>query len=506
MKKKILVVDNHPVMLKFMANLLEKKGHEVKTSKDGLSALDILNNYIPDIMFVDLVMPNIDGPRLCKIIRGTQKLNNVYIIILSGIAAEEETDFTDFGANACIAKGPFNEMAKHVLAVLDQSDAESSKSFSKEIEGVQHIYQREITKELLSSKRHSEVILQNMSEGILELTIEGRIIYANLSATSLIDTPEEKLLASNFIELFHGNDRERIKKMVTKSGVRPAVITMDLPVKLNNKLISLNLLPVKEEKNKSIIVIFKDITERKRLEEESMKTKKLESFGIIARGIAHDFNNLLTAILGNINLAQMKIQSEDSIYTILNDAEKASLQAKDLTEKFLTFSTGSITDKKPSSIKELLEDSVAQTLTSSNVEWKYSIPDDLWKVKVDTEQMKQAIINVIINAKEAMPEGGLIEVTAEKTTVDSDKKEAGISLKNGKYIKVCIRDQGMGIPEENIQKIFDPYFSTKDRCTQKGLGLGLVITHSIIKKHDGYIHVESKVGTGTDFYLYIPAV
>ena len=341
-----------------MTNLLEKKGHEVMTAEDGLSALDILKKFIPDVIFVDLVMPHISGDKLCRIIRGMPSLKNVYLIILSAIAAEEATNFAEFGANACIAKGPFNKMTKHVLAALDQSELEYSSSFLKEVVGLQGIYHREITKELLSSKRHSEVILNNMSEGILELTLEGKIIYANPSVTRLIDIPEENLLASNFIELFHGDDRERIKEIMANLDDKPMTSAEDSPVKLNNRLISLNFLPVKEDENKSSIVILDDITERKRLEEESMKTKKLESFGTIASGIAHDFNNLLTAILGNINLAQMKSQSEDPVYKFLDDAEKASLQAKDLIEKFITFSTGGIADKKPSSIKELLEDSV----------------------------------------------------------------------------------------------------------------------------------------------------
>ena len=254
-------------MLKLMTNLLEKKGYQVLTAEDGLSALDILKTQIPDVIFIDLVMPRISGEKLCRIIRKMPKMKNVYLIILSAILAEEATDFAEFGANACIAKGPFNEVAVHILAALDQSDHETSSTFSEKIIGLQDIYQRQITKELLSSKRHSEAILGNMSEGILELTLEGEIIYANPAAVSLIGIPEEKLLASNFTELFSKTHSDRIKDLMAMIGDTPQAISEDSPVILNSKQVSINIVPIKEEEQKSIIVILNDITERKQADE-----------------------------------------------------------------------------------------------------------------------------------------------------------------------------------------------------------------------------------------------
>ena len=267
MKKKILVVDNHPVMLKFMTNLLEKKGHQVLTAEDGLSALDILKTHIPDVIFIDLVMPRISGEKLCRIIRRMPKMKNVYLVILSAIAAEDATDFVEFGANACIAKGPFNKTAKHIDAVLNQSDLATSSDLSEKTIGFEDIYQRQITKELLSSKRHSEAILSNMSEGILELTLEGEIIYANPAAVSLTGIPEEELLASNFTELFSKIHQERIKDLLNVIGDKPQAISEESPVILNSKQVSINIVPIKEEEHNSIIVIINDITEWMRAKE-----------------------------------------------------------------------------------------------------------------------------------------------------------------------------------------------------------------------------------------------
>ncbi|MBW2566241.1 MAG: response regulator [Deltaproteobacteria bacterium] len=299
--KKILVVDNDPGMLKFMTNLLERKGHEVLTAGDGLSALDILETYIPDVMFVDLIMPNIGGEKLCSIIRSRPELQNVYLIVLSAIAAEESTHFTEFGAHAYITKGPFNKMGEHVLAALEQSDKGASNDLPKVI-GVENLRGREIVEELLTSKKHSEVILHNMTEAILELTLEGRIISANPAATLLTGISEEKLLASSFTELFHDTHRKTVEGLLATIGDAPHTINEDSPVIVNGKQVSLSILPVKDEEDKSIVVILDDITERKRAEQELRQSEKrmevLKFANHIALKLMHELRNPLTAIGG----------------------------------------------------------------------------------------------------------------------------------------------------------------------------------------------------------------
>jgi PAS domain S-box-containing protein len=244
--------------------------------------------------------------------------------------------------------------------------------------------------------------------------------------------------------------------------------------------------------------IARDITERKRIEEELLKTQKLESLGVLAGGIAHDFNNILTAILGNVSLARMYVKQEDKMIERLAESEKASLRAKDLTQQLLTFARGGAPIKETASIVELIKDSVSFVLSGSNVKCEFSIPNDLWMVEIDEGQMSQVINNLIINAQQAMPEGGIIDVSAENMTVGS---EHGLPLKGGRYVKIAIKDHGIGIPKEHLQKIFDPYFTTK----QKGSGLGLATSYSIVRKHDGHITVDSELGAGTTFTIYLPA-
>ncbi len=239
-----------------------------------------------------------------------------------------------------------------------------------------------------------------------------------------------------------------------------------------------------------------DITIHKKAEEELIKTQKLESLGLLAGGIAHNFNNILTAILGNISLA--RITSADKIQERLADAEKAALRAKDLTQQLLTFSKGGAPVKKTISAAEMIRDSVALSCAGRKSLCDVSIADNLWHIDADEGQMHQAINNLIINADHAMPEGGKISIRCENATsaeIDS------LPLKRGKYIRISLHDQGVGIPEENIHKIFDPYFTTKD----KGSGLGLASTYLIIKNHGGHIAVISSEGEGTTFIIYLPA-
>lgn len=246
----------------------------------------------------------------------------------------------------------------------------------------------------------------------------------------------------------------------------------------------------------------RDISKRKQMEEEFLKAKKLESLGVLAGGIAHDFNNLLTSVVGNISLAKMEIKPGSKAFRNLVEAEKASIQTKELTARLITFSKGGEPVKETISIGNLIKDSVDSLLKGSDIDARFSIPDDISPVEVDEEQMKQVIHNIITNAQEAMAGQGTINVSCEN--IDIGVKDT-LTLKNGKYVKISIEDQGPGMPGKDLANIFDPYFSTKDMGTQKGMGLGLAVSDSIIKKHDGLITVESELGTGTTFSIYLPA-
>jgi nitrogen-specific signal transduction histidine kinase/CheY-like chemotaxis protein len=245
--------------------------------------------------------------------------------------------------------------------------------------------------------------------------------------------------------------------------------------------------------------LVENVTERVRMEKELLKVKKLESIGILAGGIAHDFNNILAAILGNINLALFDQDLKDKTKKLLSEAERASLRAKDLTQQLLTFARGGDPVKEASSLENVIKDSANFVLHGDKVACRYDIPEGLWLVDIDKGQMSQVIQNIVLNASHAMPEGGIVAVTCENVT-SGDYSDFPL-LPKGRFVKICIQDKGVGMPANVVDKIFDPYFSTK----HGGSGLGLAITNSIINKHKGHISVESSPGVGATFTLYLPA-
>lgn len=247
------------------------------------------------------------------------------------------------------------------------------------------------------------------------------------------------------------------------------------------------------------IRMFKIREERKRARNELFKMQKLESVGTLAAGIAHDFNNLLTALFGNISLAKMKLKADHPAYDALSSAEKAMDRATSLTNQLLTFSKGGEPLKKKADIDKIVKKTVEFDLSGSNVKAVFEQDENLWPVLVDKGQIQQVISNLVINAKQAMTEGGHFYVTMEN--VDTEKSEVP-AVRKGKYVRISFKDEGAGIKEKDIGKIFDPFFTTKEI----GSGLGLATAYSIIQKHGGNIDVESTPGVGTTFFVYLPAV
>jgi signal transduction histidine kinase len=258
---------------------------------------------------------------------------------------------------------------------------------------------------------------------------------------------------------------------------------------------------VKNIKNYASIMV--DLTERRKAEEERLKGHMLESIGILAGGIAHDFNNLLNVIVGDIAVAKMTVPSGEKAYNRLDDAEKVCAIAGELSKRLITFATGGDPRKKVASLSALLVQTIGTALMDTNIKTQFSFPDDFHQVAMDEGQMMQVISNLINNSKEAMPAGGTLTIRGKNLHIT---EQDTLPIREGDYVKVSMHDTGAGIAAENLVKIFDPYYSTKDTYSQKGLGLGLAVCYSIIKRHNGLITVDSQGGEGTTFYIYLPAV
>jgi len=406
------------------------------------------------------------------------------------------------------------------------------------IEAIRDITDRRMAEERL--RLFSQVIEEAM-DGIQIVDLEGRVVYSNKAVAEMYGHSPNELARRNVNEM--NADKEFADKIImpqlkTFGRWSGELLAVHKDERRFSVWVSASMVNNQQGEPIALVEIIRDITERKqaegilrqhqaelmtlveertreltranenlrkeiedreRMEGELVKAQKLESLGILAGGIAHDFNNLLASISGNIALAMLDIKpSEDGPYRQLEAAERASLRAQDLTLQLLTFSKGGAPVKRTTVISELIKETAGFALRGSHVRYDFSFADELWLLDIDEGQISQVIHNLLINADHAMPDGGTISIHCENCVIG---ESIGLPLRPGDYVKVSVQDHGVGIVREHLSKIFDPYFTTK----QKGSGLGLATSYSIIKKHGGHIIAESELGVGTIFTFYLPA-
>ncbi len=365
------------------------------------------------------------------------------------------------------------------------------------------IAERELAEKYLrDSEEKYRDIFENATDLIQVIKPNGKLLYVNESWKKTLKYSDTDISELTLFDLIPKNHKkncmdafQNIKDANRSYPIETIMLSKD------GKMISVaGNANVKFEEGRPAYVrcILRDVTEEKGIREELQRTQKLESLGVLAGGIAHDFNNLLTAILGNVSLAKLFATDNEKIQERLKTAEEATYRAKDLTKQLLTFSKGGTPIKNVTSIEGLIRDTCKFVLRGSSVICNYEFPEDCWPVEVDEGQLAQVIHNLILNASQSMPNGGNVYISCRNFNKDGGDV---LPFKDGKYIVVSIRDEGEGITQENLAKIFDPYFSTK----KSGSGLGLAVAYSIVINHDGHILAESKVGEGTSFHIFLPA-
>lgn len=355
--------------------------------------------------------------------------------------------------------------------------------------------------DLWESETRYRSIVENTRDVIMITRPDGIISYLSPSSRELFGyAPEE--LAGRRSQVRHPDDGAKVDRSFAEaikggngSTLEYRIVTKDREV----KWISHSWSPVfSDGALRMVVSVVRDITERRKMEEELIKAQKLETLGVLAGGIAHDFNNILTAVWGYLSLAKAAARPMDKVVELLNEAEKAASRARDLTQQLLTFSKGGTPVKKPLALEAVLKDAAGFALSGSNVRCEMDVPENLWLVEADEGQVNQVINNLVLNAVQAMPQGGVVRISAQNVGAGTAGQ---VPLAGKDCVMFRIRDEGIGIPEDHLQKIFDPYFTTK----QRGSGLGLSITYSIVRNHNGAITVNSTLGEGTTFCVYLPA-
>ncbi len=366
-----------------------------------------------------------------------------------------------------------------------------------------------LLRDLRESNDRYQLLIETMNEGLVQMDENVILTFTNqrlgeMLAYSQVEMTGRRLTA--FLD--QANKKILFKQLARQKKGGHAPYEMQWTRRDGTPLATLmSPKPIfdKQGRFKGSFAVITDITgqkqaeqEKARLEGQLIQAQKLEAIGTLAGGLAHDFNNMLTAVLGNIDLAQLHLQPDEKISGFLRNARQASEQAHGLTQQLLTFSKGGEPVKETFAIEALVRDSAMLVLSGSKVKCEYRFSGDLRPVDADRQQIKQVIHNILLNAVQSMPTGGVITMAADNVHIDPD---VPIPLPDGNYTRISVIDQGIGIPEKYLARIFDPYFSTK----QAGTGLGLAISHSIVSKHGGHLVVESEPGTGSTFSLYLPA-
>ena len=349
-----------------------------------------------------------------------------------------------------------------------------------------------------------QLLMELSTDGII-IVQNGIIKESNSQMEKMCGHSIEKLFGGYLVDFFHTDDIPALESLW-----RPAANNQHTVKELEAKLrcksgrplaVRITAASCLSQQKPAVLLMIRAISDSHGARTDFEKNSKLDSIAALSGGIAHDYNNLLTGIIGNITLAQTFLSQKDKPYALLDHALIASKTAKNLTQKLITFSKGGFPNKEIVPVDGLVKSATDFTLSGSNIQCSYHLASNLRQIDADQSQIGQAIYNVVMNAREAMPDGGILTVTAKNVSLINQVP----ALKKGDYVKISITDQGSGIAESEFEKIFNPYYSSKQKGNQKGMGLGLSICQSIIEKHGGAVTVESQLGFGTTFNLYLPA-
>ncbi|MCK5682901.1 response regulator [bacterium] len=497
-KAKILIVDDEPVNINILGNLLQKD-YDIMVAIDGKNCLNLARvSPHPDLILLDIMMPKMDGYEVCRQLQAENQTKNIPVIFVSAAKTlENEARGLSIGAVDYIIKPFNNDIVKARVAIHLKLKQQRDALFQKQ-------------QELNLANQKNRMILNTVAEGIYGVDQTGSIGFINPAALKMIGRKEDEVLGKRSCEIMHPNwitDKKPqciVLQAMLQREIKENIDAVFLRKDKTSFPVEFIAAPVIEKSSPvGAVVIFKDISKRKRIERELHKADKLKSFEVLTGGIAHDFNNILSTTMGNLQIAMMDIKPDNGIYALLDKTYNSTLIMQDLAAKFLTISQGIMLTEKEFQLKEIINQVIKSIHSDDNIDFQITVPDNTWSLKASQLHIIQLLNNILLNSKEAMINGGTITITVQNCPDGSTEYP---HLKHAPYLKISVQDQGEGISSENYPKIFDPYFSTKPKGVQKGMGLGLTICQAIIKGHQGYLKVESIPGSGTTVHIYLLAI
>ncbi len=480
---RILLVEDHPESRRTLQRLIERRGHEVVAVDNAEEAELELRKQRFSFLILDWMLPGKSGVELCQELRAAPNGEELFILLVT--ARDDAQDLEralEAGANDYLIK-PLDPARLNVrLSVAERR--------------IRALAERNQARaELQEAVRKMTDILEKTSDGFFAVDRDWKFTFVNRQAEKLLDRHREDLIGKDFWVELPEFTRDAFEKNYRRAMSEQVAVEFEASDASGKVWFELLAYP----SGGGVSVFLRDVTDRKRVEEERLTTGKLESLGTLAGGIAHDLNNLLTVISGNIGLAQIEApESPANLLSFLSRAGEAAQHAAQLSNQLLTFSKGGTPLKRVVSISDLVTQAAEFALHGSNLRSDLDIQAGLWRSPVDPAQIEQVINALIINAREAMPSGGIVRVSARNLEIDAN---SGLPIRPGRYVQVQVADNGRGIQKRLVTKIFDPYFTTKST----GTGLGLSISYSVVKKHGGLLHLERTSADGSTFTFYLPA-
>jgi len=498
---RILIVDDEWTTRLQLHEMLSAAGYSVAgEAETGWQAVEMAGELQPDLILMDIVMPGeMDGISAAEKIKMD---SNIPIVFITG-----------FGDPEYIDRAKRLEPFGYVMKPFDETEVKAFVEIALYKSNIERKLEQ-ASKELQKLRRDWEGIFQAIGHPTLILDASRRVMHANAAAVKETGVPEDRIIGRKCCEVFHPDTQPPKDCPFEKAKTTGRLETSEIEIEALNGIFLVSCTPVFDHEGRleKVIHIATDITDRKRAEAEKerlevqlQQARKMEAIGTLTAGIAHDYNNLLSIIMGNISLVKEDLKPGSRTSKFLNRAEIASVKTKDLTHRLMALSDGGAPIDGLGSMGNLLRETLEKMEPHEGIEYSLDILHDLWPVVYDATQMHYAMGSVLTNAMEALPRGGVIHIQVDNAVIDDGERNTELSLKKGNYVRVVIKDNGSGIPEEHLSRIFDPYFSNKERGVQKGMGLGLPTVYAVVRKHEGQIHIESESGVGTTVSIYLPA-
>jgi PAS domain S-box-containing protein len=502
----ILIVDDNPTNLEMLFDFLANSGFKVLIAEDGKSAIERAEYAPPDLILLDVIMPEMDGFETCRRLKANPLTKDIPVIFMTALAETvDKVRGLNLGAVDYITKPLHHE---EVLARIKLHL--SCRNLTKTLQEQNLRLEQEIQERKRSEQKILEqaALLDITTDAILVQDLSHHILFWNKGAQHLYGWNAQEAIGKNAMQLLYRyplSELENTLEILAESGSWQGELRQ--ATKQGKEIIVASrwtLMHDDEGKPKSILSVSTDITEKKQLEAQFLRAQRMESLGTLASGIAHDLNNALTPIMMTVQLLERKLQDEQS-HEWLSILETNVKRSADLVKQVLLFSRGLEGQRTTLEVKRLIaeiEQIVKQTFSRA-IQVRSELPsENLWNILGDSTQLHQVLMNLCVNARDAMPEGGTLQITATNLWIDTHYARMHIDAKVGPYVVITVSDTGIGIEREIVDKIFEPFFTTKE--VGKGTGLGLSTVMGIIKSHGGFVNVYSEPGKGTHFKVYLP--